>query len=171
MTHELTAVALATLAAAAVAMSLGRLLHSVLVLTLSWLGVALFYLLLGAEFVAFAQALIYLGAISMAVLFALLLTRRTREEPGAVASAAPGRAAAAVLVGAAVAATLLYAAAGAPADHAPAPGAVTVRDLGLQLMGAQAPALLIAGVLLTAALVGAVVLAADDTDRREDDRP
>jgi NADH:ubiquinone oxidoreductase subunit 6 (subunit J) len=41
-----------------------------------------------------------------------------------------------------------------------------VRNLGRELMGAQAPALLGVGVLLTAALIGAVVLAAGERGRR-----
>ena len=51
-----------------------------LLLAVSWSGVAVFYLWAGAEFVAFAQVLVYLGAISMVVLFAVLLTRRARED-------------------------------------------------------------------------------------------
>jgi NADH:ubiquinone oxidoreductase subunit 6 (subunit J) len=39
---------------------------------------------------------------------------------------------------------------------------VPVKDLGLLLMGPYAPALLIVGVLLTVALLGAVVIAAVD---------
>jgi NADH-quinone oxidoreductase subunit J len=172
MSTVLTLVALWTIGSAVVAMALRRLLHSVLVLTLAWLGVAAFYLLLGAEFVAFAQVLIYLGAISMAVLFALLLTRRSREEPGHLGPAAPGRVLAAVATGLAVMAVLLAAVARAPLPRAvPGPQAATVRDLGIELMGPQAAALLVAGVLLTAALVGAVVLASDGADGKEDDAP
>ena len=39
---------------------------------------------------------------------------------------------------------------------------VTVREIGLQLMGAHADSLLIVGLLLTVALLGAVVIAASD---------
>jgi NADH:ubiquinone oxidoreductase subunit 6 (subunit J) len=44
---------------------------------------------------------------------------------------------------------------------------VTVRGIGLELMGAHGAALLVLGVLLTAALLGAVVLAATDRPRKE----
>jgi NADH-quinone oxidoreductase subunit J len=171
MSGALTAIALWTIGSAVVAMSLRRLLHSILVLTLAWIGVAAFYLLLGAEFLAFAQALIYLGAISMAVLFAVLLTRRTREEPGALPKVPAGRAAAAVGTGMAVAALILAAVSRARLPESHLPQSVTVGELGRELMGTQAASLLVVAVLLTAALVGAVVLAADDQDGKGDDTP
>ena len=43
-----------------------------------------------------------------------------------------------------------------------------MRGLGLELMGAHAAALLLLGVLLTAALLGAVVLAAPDRPEKEE---
>jgi len=153
-------IALATIGAAAAAMSRPSLLNCVLLLTLSWTGIAAFYLWAGAEFAAFAQVLIYVGAISMAVMFAVLLTRRGRRDfPPRKGSRS--RAAYAVLAGAAVAGVLLAAVARSPLAASPAPGpASTVRELGGQLMGPHAAALLVVGVLLTVALIGAVVLAA-----------
>ena len=71
-------IALLTLGSAAVEMALRNLIHSALLLIGSWAGIAAFYLWAGAEFVAFAQVLVYVGAISMVVLFAVLLTRRSR---------------------------------------------------------------------------------------------
>ena len=76
----LTFIALFTLASAAVALSLRNLIHSALLLIASWAGIAGFYLWAGAEFVAFAQVLVYVGAISMVVLFAVLLTRHSRAD-------------------------------------------------------------------------------------------
>jgi len=156
----LLVIALATLGVSAAAMSRRAVLSCVFLLTAGWTGIAAFYLWAGAEFVAFAQVLIYVGAISMALLFAVLLTRRARAdappEPGS-----RSRAAYAVLAGAAVAAVLLWAAArsrlGAPGAGAPR---TTVRALGAELMGPHAAALLAVGVLLTVALIGAVALAA-----------
>ena len=78
MTAALVLIAVFTLATAAVALSLRNLIHSALLLIASWFGIAAFYLWAGAEFVAFAQVLVYVGAVSMVVLFAVLLTRRSR---------------------------------------------------------------------------------------------
>jgi len=160
MNAVLVLIALVTVGTAVAAMSRRSLLHSVLLLTGSWTGVAAFYLWAGAEFAAFAQVLIYVGAISMALLFAVLLTRRSRVDlaPGP----APGsRALYAILAGGAVAGVLVSAVArgSLAAARSPTP-AVTVSQLGSLLMGPYAATLLVVGVLLTVALIGAVVLAA-----------
>lgn len=167
MTFTLAVIAVLILGSAAVAMALRNLIHSALLLVASWAGVAVFYLWAGAEFVAFAQVLVYIGAISMVVLFAVLLTRRSRAEL-TIASSGPGRAAGAVLAGGAVfgvlgAAVLRTTFAAPPADAAPA---VTVRELGTQLMGPHGAAVLVIGVLLTVSLLGAIVLAASDESRK-----
>ncbi|HZZ58525.1 MAG TPA: NADH-quinone oxidoreductase subunit J, partial [Opitutaceae bacterium] len=79
-----------TLACAAAAFALRPLIRSVLLLVGAWAGIAVFFLAAGAEFVAFAQFLIYVGAVSMVALFAVLLTRGGRAgEPEGVAAAAP----------------------------------------------------------------------------------
>jgi NADH:ubiquinone oxidoreductase subunit 6 (subunit J) len=164
-------IALLTLGSAAIAMSLRNLIHSALLLIASWAGIAAFYLWAGAEFVAFAQVLIYVGAISMVVLFAVLLTRRSRADLS-ISAGSWGRAIAALLVGGAVLGMLAGAVLSMPArapQEPPAP--VTVRELGAQLMGQHAGALLIVGALLTVALLGAVVIASTDRVERKLDQP
>src|SRR5437763_15401650 len=94
-------IALLTLGSAAIAMSLRNLIHSALLLIASWAGIAAFYLWAGAEFVAFAQVLVYVGAVSMIVLSAVLLTRRSRADLE-VAPDSLKRAVAAILAGGAV---------------------------------------------------------------------
>jgi NADH-quinone oxidoreductase subunit J len=170
MNAALIAIALLTIGSAVVALSGRNLLHSVLLLAGSWTGVAAYFLWAGAEFAAFAQVLVYVGAISMVVLFAVLLTRRSRDdlapEPGG-----RGRAFYAVLAGSAVVVILLVAVEGTSfAVAATPPPVLTVREIGEQLMGPQAAALLAAGVLLTVALLGAVVLAAGKRPGELEDR-
>ncbi|HXB02954.1 MAG TPA: NADH-quinone oxidoreductase subunit J [Opitutaceae bacterium] len=153
-------IAFLLLASAATAMALRNIIHSALLLVVSWFAMALFYLWAGAEFAAFAQVLIYAGAISMVVLFAVLLTQRTLGD-FTLAPESRRRALAAVLAGAAVAAAMAYAVLNSPLVVASTPApTVTVRELGEQLMGPQAAALLVVGAILTVALVGAVVIAA-----------
>jgi NADH:ubiquinone oxidoreductase subunit 6 (subunit J) len=155
-------IALLTLGSAAVAMALRNLIHSALLLIGSWAGIAAFYLWAGAEFVAFAQVLVYVGAISMVVLFAVLLTRRSRADLS-VAPDSIGRAVMALLVGGATLGVIWGAVLGSTSLNRPeAKSSVTVREIGLQLMGSQAASLLIVGLLLTVALLGAVVIAASD---------
>ena len=171
MIAALVIIAVTTLATAAVAMSLRNLIHSALLLIASWFGIAAFYLWAGAEFVAFAQVLVYVGAVSMVVLFAVLLTRRSRADT-VVSPDSLSRAVSAVITGVAVFGVLATAIFGTPLTPsvAPAPTA-TVREIGTQLMGTHAAALLIIGLLLTVALLGAVVLAAQDPDETKKDAP
>jgi NADH:ubiquinone oxidoreductase subunit 6 (subunit J) len=166
MTAAFLAIALCTLATAAVALALRNLIHSALLLIGSWAGIAAFYLWAGAEFVAFAQVLVYVGAISMVVLFAVLLTRHSRADLN-VAPDAASRVIPALLAGGAVLGVLVGAVISTPLKSASAPpAAFSVRELGLKLMGPHTAALLVVGALLTVALLGAVVLAA--SDRRQD---
>lgn len=160
---SLTLIALLTLAAAITAFLRRNLIHSALLLVGAWAGVAAFYLWAGAEFVAFAQILVYVGAVSMVVLFAVLLTRQG-------ATSAPveydslKRGVLGFIVAGGVGGLLTGAILGSPLDvttAGPAP-AVSVKTLGHLLMGPHAAALLIVGVLLTVALLGAVVIAAVD---------
>ena len=151
------------LGAAAAAMWLRNLIHSALLLVLCWAGIAGFYLWAGAEFVAFAQALIYVGAVSMVVLFAVLLTRQGAPD-APVAYDSLRRAVLGFIVAGGVAGTLIGAILGTPlaVTTTPPPATFTVKQLGYQLMGPYAPALLIVGLILTVALLGGIVIAATD---------
>jgi len=160
----LTIIAALTLGAATAAFLLRNLIHSALLLVGAWAGIAAFYLWAGAEFLAFAQVLVYVGAVSMIVLFAVLLTRQGATS-APVAYDSLKRAVLAFIVAGGVGGVLFGAIMASPLDvRLPSPTpAIQVREIGLLLMGPYAPALLIAGVLLTVALLGAVVLAAVDT--------
>ena len=169
----LVLIALFTVATAGVAMALRNLIHSALLLVASWAGVAAFYLWAGAEFVAFAQVLVYVGAVSMVVLFAMLLTRRSRADLE-IAPDSVGRTLAAMVAGGAVLGVLAGAVIATPLDaaaNAAEAPAVSVRELGRQLMGAHAASLLVVGLILTVALLGAVVLASADRAERKEDAP
>jgi NADH:ubiquinone oxidoreductase subunit 6 (subunit J) len=171
MSATFLVIALVTLATAAVAMSLRNLIHSALLLIASWAGIAAFYLWAGAEFVAFGQVLVYVGAVSMVVLFAVLLTRHSRADL-AIAPDSYGRFVAGFLVGGAVLGILLGAVMAMPSSGVSRIAArVTVKDLGAELMGPHAAALLVIGVILTVALLGAVLLAATDRAPVGKDRP
>ena len=164
MTFAFLLIAALILAAAAAAMLSRNLIHSALLLVGAWAGIAAFYLWAGAEFVAFAQVLVYVGAVSMVVLFAVLLTRQG-ETAAPVEFDSLKRAVLAFIVAGGVGGLLIGAILGSPLDvRLPSSTpAVPVKDIGALLMGPYAPALLIVGVLLTVALLGAIVIAAVDT--------
>jgi NADH-quinone oxidoreductase subunit J len=140
------------------AVLLKNTVHCALALTLAFLGLALLFLQLDAQFAGFAQILVYIGAVAILVVFAILLTRGSETPKGGVFSKT-------WLVGLAIAAAV-FAALGwailqvAPwlPHSSPAP-AVTVNQIGVALMGRYVLPLEIVAVLLTAALVGAVIVA------------
>ncbi|MFG2997995.1 NADH-quinone oxidoreductase subunit J [Streptomyces sp. NPDC048340] len=68
-------VGLATLGAAAVTVTTKQLVHAALWLVVALGGIAVEYLLLTAEFIAWVQVLIYLGSVVVLLLFGLMLTK------------------------------------------------------------------------------------------------
>jgi len=54
--------------------------HSVIFLATTFLSIAALFILLSAEFIALVQILVYVGAIVVLILFAIMLTKR--ELPG-----------------------------------------------------------------------------------------
>ncbi len=65
-----------TLIGALGAVTSRNLFHAALFLVLSFIGIAGFYILLEAEFLAMVQLLVYVGAISILIIFAVMLSRR-----------------------------------------------------------------------------------------------
>lgn len=76
------AVAAVTLIAAIMVVSAKSLVHSALWLVLALFGVGIHYVLLEAGFFAVAQILIYIGAIAILFIFAVMLTRKIMVDTG-----------------------------------------------------------------------------------------
>jgi len=151
-------IAVVTLFAAAAAMILRNLVHCALSLVVALAGLAALYLTLGAQFVGFAQILVYVGAVAILIVFAVLLTRSDATPNQAIL--APGWLSG-IVVSAVVFATLGWAAlnsTGLPKGTPPAPVA-TVKNIGDVLMTQYVLPLEVIGLLLTAALIGAVIIA------------
>ncbi|MET9603922.1 NADH-quinone oxidoreductase subunit J [Streptomyces sp. NPDC006512] len=68
-------VGLATLGAAVITVTTKQLVHAALWLVVALGGIAVEYLLLTAEFIAWVQVLIYLGSVVVLLLFGLMLTK------------------------------------------------------------------------------------------------
>src|SRR5262245_10861235 len=79
MTVAFAIIAVLTIAAAVAAMSLRNLVHCALALTVTFAGLAAAYLQLGPQVVGFSQILVYIGAVAMLIVFAILLTRGGKE--------------------------------------------------------------------------------------------
>ncbi len=151
-------IALLTIAGGLAAMLLKNTVHCALAVTISFAGLALFFLELDAQFAGFAQILVYIGAVAILVVFAMLLPSGSETTTGGVFSKSwlSG-----LTIAAAVFAVLgwaiLHSAPQLSAD-APAPVA-TVKQIGAALMGPYVLPLEIVAVLLTVALIGAVIAA------------
>ena len=72
-------VSLLTLGTGLVVVTNRNLFHAALAMMASFLGVAGLYVLLDAGFLAAAQLLVYIGAISILIIFAIMLTRRMMQ--------------------------------------------------------------------------------------------
>ena len=158
-------IACATLGSAAIALSLKNIIRAAILLVLSWVGIAAFYLWADAQFVSFAQILVYVGAISMIVLFGVVLTRRTPVTVADTTVTPSTRALGGVASGGLVALVVIWGIASTDlpetSAHVASPTA-SMRVIGLELMGQYAGAILVVGALLTVALLGSVILAARD---------
>ena len=69
-----------TIVGAAAALTLRNLVHCVLALMLAFVGLAGLYLQLDAQFIGFAQILVYIGAVAILIVFAILPAPRYSEE-------------------------------------------------------------------------------------------
>ena len=65
-----------TLSGAFAAATLGKLIHAALCLVIAFVGLAAYFFLLGAEFVGLVQVFVYVGAVAVLIVFTILLTRR-----------------------------------------------------------------------------------------------
>jgi NADH:ubiquinone oxidoreductase subunit 6 (subunit J) len=149
-----------TLAGAICAMSLRNLVHCGLCLALTFAGLAAIYLQLSAEFVGLAQILVYVGAVAILIVFTILLTKNAEVSISPVSrSWAVG-----LVVAIIVCASLVLPILKSPSlQRAPVmtPNA-TVRLIGEKLMTQYVIPLEAIALVLTAALLGAVVIAMRD---------
>jgi NADH-quinone oxidoreductase subunit J len=147
-----------TVAGGLAAVLLKNTVHCALALTVAFAGLALLFLQLDAQFAGFAQILVYIGAVAILVVFAILLTRGSETPKDGVFSKT-------WLAGLAVAAAVFAVLGWAVLQGGPwlpkegtAP-VVTVNEIGEALMGRYVLPLEIVAILLTAALIGAVIVA------------
>jgi len=134
-----------------------NLLHSALWLIVSFFGIAGVFILLQAEFLAVVQVLIYIGAIAMLIIFAIMLTRRIMDPQQPRFNSQWGLVggfAALLFVGLAAVVTRVVwplAAGEVPAD--------AIAQLGVDFVGIYAVPFEIASVLLVVAMIGAIIIA------------
>ena len=149
--------ALVTLAFAIGTVLVRNLFHAGLFLVGTFAGVAVLYLLLEAEFIAVSQIVIYIGAISTLIIFAIMLTRSVMgREAGALNRYALLIAICGVLLF--VALTWLYTVFRFPVDPQPVPDDA-IAQIGEGFVTIYVVPFEIASIMLLVALVGAIMLA------------
>ena len=151
------------LISAAFVVLLSNLFRAALSLGLVLIGVAGVFLWLGAEFLAFVQILVYVGAILTLIVFAIMLTTRFQQ---ALTPVSMGR----CVISAAVSAGLFGALATAINAMAPslppAEAGVSLPRLGQELITRLALPFEVVSLVFVAAIVGAVVVASTRAPRQ-----
>lgn len=158
MTLSFVVLSVLTIAGAVAAVSLRNLVHCALSLTLAFVGLGAFYLHLDAQFAGLAQVLVYSGGVAILLVFAILLTRGT--EPGTSAASSSS-----AVIGAVVALMVFGILAWATIhskiaqSSLPIPSQPGMKQVGDVLMNRFVLPLEVVALLLTVALIGAVILA------------
>ena len=135
-----------------------NLLHAVLFLILSFVGIAGLYITLSADFVAVVQVLIYAGAIAVLMIFAVMLTPLSSRDNSEGLLRLP-----ALVLSGLVAAAIAFVA--TETDWRVATGGSfesTAAEIGEALLSPFVLPFEIASVVLMAAMIGAIVLVQEE---------
>ena len=146
-----------TLAAALAAATLPNLMRAALCFVLALLGLASLFFLLGAEFVGLALVFIYIGAVAVLIVFTILLTRPDPASDHRFKWSG-------VLIALAVFTGLTWSILKTQSVGIVPPQirALTVKTIGETLMTRYVWPLQCVGLLLTAALIGALILVMEE---------
>jgi len=138
---------------------LPRIIHAALSLVLFFVGIAGVFILLQAEFIAAAQIIIYAGAITVLVLFAVMLTQRSQSPESNPFNA---QRLVAAVVAAALFVALLSGLTTLSGTNTLGVDVDLIPSLGALMLGQWVLPFEIASVLLLAALIGAVAIAKEN---------
>jgi NADH:ubiquinone oxidoreductase subunit 6 (subunit J) len=158
------AVAVLTVGSAIVALETRELIYGAIALAISMLGVAGFFLLLDAPFVAMFQIAVYVGAVAVLIIFTVMLVSTkalftTREDKKRKTAGI----ALMLIIMASLGAVLIASGLNGRFGGFNSSPAVDFRQIGEQMLTYYAPALIILGLTLAGAVIAALALA-----RRED---
>lgn len=164
MTPVFYLLAVLTVGGALATVLLKQLVHAALAVTIAFAGLAFLFLSLDAQFAGFAQILVYIGAVAILIVFAILLTRSSDLPKEGVFSRSWF---AGFVLAAAIFAVLGWAVLQS-ANSLPQQSAVpsvSVHDIGVALVNRYVLPLEILALLLTAATIGAVIVAMHEKGR------
>jgi len=148
-----------TITAAIMALHAKELIYGAVSLAVSFIGIAGFFALLDAPYLAMLQIAIYVGAIVVLILFTIMLVRRDQapEIDEQTNSESPVGLWLAGLLALAISGVVALAGASLPTGEPPAN--LQVSDLGPVLTSQYPVPLIVLALLLSASLLGALVLA------------
>jgi len=137
-----------------------NLIRAALALTTVLGGVAMMYALLGADFLAVSQLVVYVGAVMVLIIFAIFMTPGQIDVPGLVGT---GQRIGALLTAAAIGAVSIWVVTTTPWKMRDSLLDVpTAEALGGLMLTRYVLPFEIASILLTVALIGAIVIARED---------
>lgn len=157
-------VAAVTLGAALMVVTTRNLVHAALWLVLALFGVAVVYGVLQAGFLAIVQVVVYIGAIAILFIFAVMLTRNVAgDNRPAVNENWPWALVIALVIGAALIFLIASSSGVIPPPQALSERFDPVQALGIALVSPDGYVLAfeMASVLLLAAMIGALVIAGE----------
>lgn len=147
---------LVTLGAAVAVVTNKNILHSAFYLILAFVGVASIYVLLEAPFIAVVQVLVYIGAIAILIVFAIMLTRRLMSKDLVQRNAQWGWALFGAIGLFIVLGWIMYSVQWPVSGQAAPSDPITL--IGQELLSTFVIPFEIASVLLLVALVGAIII-------------
>src|SRR5881628_3008417 len=158
------AVAVLTVGTAIFALEARELIYGAVSLAISMLGIAGFFLLLDAPFVAMFQIAVYVGAVAVLIIFTVMLvgtqalftTKEDKKRKGAGIALM-------LIMMASFGALLLASGLNGQYGNFDSPSLVNFTQIGQLMLTYYAPALIIMGLTLAGAVIAALALA-----RRED---
>jgi len=153
-----TVLAVVIISAAVLMINFDKIVHMVLAMALAFIGLGGLYILLAAEFVAIVQILIYGGALTILMIFGIMMTRHTNQDEETKRPVHNTL----LLVGVVALFGILFYAiqgtafvTGAPLD----PGADNTAAIGQLIFNNHVIPFELVSVLLTVAFIGAIVMA------------
>jgi NADH:ubiquinone oxidoreductase subunit 6 (subunit J) len=161
--------AVLTVGSAIVALETRELIYGAIGLAISMLGIAGFFLLLDAPFVAMFQIAVYVGAVAVLIIFAVMLVRTQalftmREDKGRKAA---GIILMLILMGG-LGAALLVSGLNTPDSFTMPP--VDITEIGEQMLTYYSPVLVVMGLVLAGAVIAALALARREDVEQKDER-
>lgn len=153
-------VAILTVGAAIVALETRELIYAAIALAISMLGIAGFFLLLDAPFVAMFQIAVYVGAVAVLIIFAVMLVRtqalftikEDRKRKGAGVALM-------LIIMASLGALALASGLNGQFGNFDESDAIDFREIGEQMLTYYAPTLIILGLALAGSIIAALALA------------